>query len=364
MARNEQLIRQHKLLQILERYRYGRSLKDLRDELVEAMGLGNLHERSVRRDLQALQAAGFDLDTHDTQSGRVWRLGPMFRRSHELTVSASELIALSMARDLMHPLVGTPFWHALETFWNNVRQQLPDPVWKHYEKYRRAIAVRGMPHKSYDAQQGMLRTLHRAIQEHRVTEIDYQSLGQKRPGRRRIHPYGIVFYEGSLYVVAWSEAASTNSAKKADAAANSANSNDSASSASASSGSAGIRHLKLDRFHHALALDEWFTPDPEFSLENHWSGSLGIFATGTTRKYHLRLSPHAAAWVREDPWHPDQKLVEHPDGSAELTVPAAHEMEILPRVLALGADAELLGPAPARQRLSQILTEMAGQYAE
>lgn len=338
MARNEQLIRQHKLLQILERYRYGRSLKDLRDELVEAMGLGNLHERSVRRDLQALQAAGFDLDTHDTQSGRVWRLGPMFRRSHELTVSASELIALSMARDLMHPLVGTPFWQALETFWNNVRQQLPDPVWKHYEKYRRAIAVRGMPHKSYDAQQGMLRTLHRAIQEHRVTEIDYQSLGQKRPSRRRIHPYGIVFYEGSLYVVAWSEAAN--------------------------SGAAGIRHLKLDRFHHALALDEWFTPDPEFSLEDHWSGSLGIFATGTTRKYHLRLSPHATAWVREDPWHPEQKLVEHPDGSAELTVPAAHEMEILPRVLALGADAELLGPASARQRLSQILTEMAAQYAE
>ena len=41
MARNEQLIRQHKLLQILERYRYGRTLKELRDELVDELGLGD-----------------------------------------------------------------------------------------------------------------------------------------------------------------------------------------------------------------------------------------------------------------------------------------------------------------------------------
>ena len=39
MARNEQLIRQHKLLQILERYRFGRTLKELRDELVDELGL-------------------------------------------------------------------------------------------------------------------------------------------------------------------------------------------------------------------------------------------------------------------------------------------------------------------------------------
>ena len=35
MARNEQLIRQHKILQILERYRFGRGLEEIRDDLVE-----------------------------------------------------------------------------------------------------------------------------------------------------------------------------------------------------------------------------------------------------------------------------------------------------------------------------------------
>ena len=60
MARNEQLIRQHKLLQLLELSRFGRTLEELRGDLVADLGLTKLHERTVRRDLEALQAAGFD----------------------------------------------------------------------------------------------------------------------------------------------------------------------------------------------------------------------------------------------------------------------------------------------------------------
>ena len=76
MARNEQLIRQHKILQILERSRFGRLLEEIRDDLVDELGLTSLHTRSVRRDLQALQAAGVDVDVHDSPRGRVWKLGP------------------------------------------------------------------------------------------------------------------------------------------------------------------------------------------------------------------------------------------------------------------------------------------------
>ncbi len=93
MARNEQLIRQHNLLQILERFRFGRTLTELRDELVEELGLTSLHTRSVRRDLEALQAAGIDLGVHEAARGRVWKLGPRFRGSHKITASASELLA-------------------------------------------------------------------------------------------------------------------------------------------------------------------------------------------------------------------------------------------------------------------------------
>ena len=106
MARNEQLIRQHKILQILERNRYGRILQELRDDLVEELGLSSLHVRSVRRDLEALQAAGIDVDVHDSPGprGKVWKLGERARKSHKITASTTELIALSLGRDLLHPL--------------------------------------------------------------------------------------------------------------------------------------------------------------------------------------------------------------------------------------------------------------------
>ena len=68
MARNEQLIRQHKLLQVLERSRFGKTLEEVRDDLVEELGLTSLHTRSVRRDIEALQAAGFHLDSEQLGS--------------------------------------------------------------------------------------------------------------------------------------------------------------------------------------------------------------------------------------------------------------------------------------------------------
>ena len=76
MARNEQLIRQHKILQILERVRYGKTLNELLSDIKEELGISSLHTRTIRRDLEALQAAGIDLDVHDMQRGRVWKLGP------------------------------------------------------------------------------------------------------------------------------------------------------------------------------------------------------------------------------------------------------------------------------------------------
>ncbi|HMP80092.1 MAG TPA: WYL domain-containing protein, partial [Pirellulaceae bacterium] len=137
MARNEQLIRQHKILQILERVRYGKTLEELRDDLVDELGLMSIHTRTVRRDLEALQAAGIDVDAHDTQRGKVWKLGPRYRQTHRISASATELIALSLGRDLMFPLAGTPFWIGIESFWNKIREELPEPVLDHYRKYRR-----------------------------------------------------------------------------------------------------------------------------------------------------------------------------------------------------------------------------------
>ena len=124
MARNEQLIRQHKILQILERYRFGRLLDEIRHELIDELALTSLHVRTVRRDLEALQSAGIDVQAHDVARGRVWKLGARSKTSHKITASATELISLSLSRDLLFPLAGTPFWQGIESFWNKLQDEL------------------------------------------------------------------------------------------------------------------------------------------------------------------------------------------------------------------------------------------------
>ncbi len=141
MARNEQLIRQHKIIQILERRRYGATLEDLRDSVVQELGIGTLHVRSIRRDIEALQAAGMAIITEETQTGKVWKMSRVEKGLHKIAITASELIALSMGRDLLLPLVGTQFWQGIEGFWNKVREQLPTGVWDHYQRYRRTLRV-------------------------------------------------------------------------------------------------------------------------------------------------------------------------------------------------------------------------------
>jgi predicted DNA-binding transcriptional regulator YafY len=337
MSRNEQLIRQHKLLQLLEQTRAGRTLDELRADMAAELALSSLHLRTVKRDLEALLAAGFDIEDQFTGRGKLWRLGPKSRRAHPISASATELIALSIGRDLLYPLAGTPFWQALEGFWNKLKDELTPSVWKHYEAYRQVLYVRGMPGKSYERQHGTLSTIHRAIVERRVLAIDYQPPGRD-PQHREIEPYAVVFYQSSLYIVAGAHELPAGQADR-------------------------IRHLKLDRFLRAVALDKFFKRPAGFDLETHLGQGIGIFSGGQPRDFKIRISARGARWVVEDPWHADQRIEMLPGGDIVLTVPAHHELEIIPRVLALGTEAEVLAPASCRKAIGAIVRQLAERYA-
>lgn len=340
MARNEQLIRQHKILQILERVRYGKMLEEIRDDLVDELGLKSLHTRSVRRDLEALQAAGIDVDSHDSGRGRVWKLGPRAKSTYKITASATELIALSLGRDLLYPLAGTPFWIGIESFWNKIQEELPATVTDHYEKYRQVLHVLGTPAKSYENHDGMIKTFNRAILEHRTVEADYRPVG-KPVSTRNMDPLAIVFYQSSLYIIA--RVPESSDVPVGDL-------------------STTIRHWKLDRFEKATALDLWFKPPQGFDLASHLSQSVGIFSGRNSKNFRIRISEYAAPWVLEDPWHPSQKVKRLKDGGIELSIKASHELEIIPRVLSLGGEAELLSPNSARQKIADMIASMSSHY--
>lgn len=352
MARNEQLIRQHKLLQLLEESRFGRTVNELKSDLVADLGLSTLHGRTVRRDMEALQAAGYDIQNEMVERGKVYKLGRNHTAVHEIAFSATELIALSIGRELLTPLMGTQYWQGIETFWNKVQEAIPEGVYEHYQRYRKVLYVSGTPSKTYAAQAGMLKTITRSILEHRVVEIEYKSIGRAAT-RRRIEPYALAVHQSSIYVVAAAP-------EVADA-------------------SERLRNWKLDRFQHAQVTDDYFKPDSKVDLGKFLSKSIGIFSGETSTPVQIRLGARSASYLKEDPWHPDQILqpIDPTTGSAAndphvnepapatdflLTVPASHPRELLPKVLALGADAEVLSPPEYRDAVAKAVATLSERY--
>ena len=335
MARNEQLIRQHKVMLLLEASRYGRTLEELRDELVKDLGLSNLHERTVRRDVDALQASGLDIQSETLERGKVYKLGRVERSLHRISLSATELIALSIGRDLLYPLIGTQFWQGIESFWTKVQEEVPEGVWEHYEKYRKTLHVVGAISKSYAKNEMMLRSINRGIAEHRVLEVEYAPVGTAIK-KRFIEPYGLAFYQNNIYLVAAAQEVTDSNER--------------------------MRHWKLDRFRQVIALDQWFKRDPSVDLSEHLNRSMGIFSSDDPVSVQIRLSERASVWVSEEPWHPDQTITPEEGNSTILTVLASHPRELMPKLLALGADAEVISPETFRSAVAEVVEKMLQNY--
>nr|WP_255712440.1 WYL domain-containing protein [Rhodopirellula sp. JC740] len=335
------MIRQHKLLQLLEDSRFGRTLDELRGDLILDLGLSTLHTRTVRRDLEALQGAGYDIQNEVLDRGRIYRLGRNHTAVHEIAFSATELIALSIGRELLYPLMGTQYWQGIETFWNKVQEAIPEGVYEHYQRYRKVLYVSGTPSKTYEAQSGMLKTINRAILEHRVVEIKYKPVGREA-SLRQIEPYGLAVHQNSIYVVAAAPEVTDESER--------------------------LRNWKLDRFTQATVTDDYFKPDPKINLNEFLGKSIGIFSGDSSTQVKIRLGNRSASYLREDPWHPEQTLEPESAGDSSsdfiLTVPASHPRELLPKVLALGSDAEVLEPAEYREAVADVVKKLSQAYDE
>jgi predicted DNA-binding transcriptional regulator YafY len=337
MARNEQLIRQHKILQILERNRFGATLDEIRDSVVDELGLTSIHPRSIRRDIEALQSAGFFIVIEESQRGKIWKMSRADKGLQKVSISASEVIALSVGRDLLLPLVGTQFWQGIESFWNKLQEQLPPGVFEHYEQYRKTLYVTGTPAKKYEKQQGILSTVNRAIREHRRLAIDYQRPG-KPASKRKLEPYGLAIYQSSIYILAFEHPQRSAEARS-------------------------LKHWKLDRILWADALDEWYKFDATVDMQQHLGQSIGIFSGQQSTSYRIRVSEMAAKWIEEDPWHAEQVLAPNSDGTVDLTIPAYHPLEVIQKVLQLGREAEVLEPESCRKMIGDMVREMARNYS-
>jgi len=123
----------------------------------------------------------------------------------------------------------------------------------------------------------------------------------------------------------------------------------------------GLRVFSLDRIRAPEPFGEGALSVSPDELDVFAGAAFGIFSGAPVDHAHLRFSHRAARWVADEVWHRDQRSEWREDGY-HLWVPYSDPTELMMDVLRYGADADVVGPLPLRERRAHKLVDTAKLY--
>lgn len=287
--RNAEVVRQWKILKRIEAGRYTST-----QALAEEHGVT---ERTIRRDIEALQEAGFPLYDDRAEGRRVWRLVEGYKHRVTQTFTLSELAALYFGKNLMSFLGGSPFAEDLESAFAKIREALPERALPYLSRIQELFAVRPEPWKDYSKKKDVIAGLIDATLHQRRARLEYYSLSSRRTKGYTVDPYRVVYHHGGLYLYA-------RVAEYEE-----------------------VRTFAVERIKRLELLEQSFEIPKDFDLGAYARGAFGITG-GKPESVELHFDSPAADYVRERVWHESQSLEERPDGSVALRMSVAPGPEL------------------------------------
>ena len=327
MPEESPLVRQWILLRTLCARRYGVTVK----EMVDEMGVS---DKTIRRDLETFQKAGFPLEeTIGDHGQKRWRVDPA-KTQPGLTFTFDEAIALYLGRHLMEPLAGTLFWEAAQRAFKKIRATLGTDALKYVEKFGTMFHQTMVGASDYSKKADLIDELMVGIEDRRAVFLTYQSLRATEPVTYDIYPYGLTYHRGSLYLIGW--------APDHDE----------------------IRHWKVDRIEDAEATQVHFNRPEDFDLHEHLAKSFGVYHGDGDVHVKVRFSPAVARYVEESNWHASQELTRQKDGSVVAEFDLDDAEEIKRWILSFGKHAVVLRPDELRQEIVEELAALTAAYSD
>jgi len=327
MSDQPPLVRQWTLLRTLCATHYGATVK----ELAETVGAS---VKTIRRDLETFQQAGFPLEEIVEDFGRKkWRIDPA-KTGPGLSFAFDEAISLYLARHLLEPLAGTPFWEAAQRAFKKIRATLGAEALKYVERFGEVFYQTMVGVSDYAKQTEIIDQLVLGIEDRRAVFITYQSLQATEPVTYDIYPYGLIYHRGALYVVGWSPDHEE------------------------------IRHWKVNRIEEAEVTEVPFQRPDDFDLREHLTKSFGVYHGDSQVEVHVkvRFAPTVARYVSESRWHPSQQLTSQKDGSLIAEFDLGDTEEVKRWVLSFGRHAEVIRPEQLRDEITQELGALQDLY--
>lgn len=179
-----------------------------------------------------------------------------------------------------------------------------------------------------------LQTIIDAMQQNKVLEVDYQPFGGPHT-ICHLAPYAMKVYDRRWYVVGMM--------KESD----------------------GIRNIALDRLIDLKVTDETFKLPKRFNAEEYYLNTIGIYVNDALKpqKVKIRVYGRRVDYVRSLPLHKSQEEVLARNGEySEFTYRLCLTPELITKLLAMGADVEVLEPEELRTAMKASLEEALKAY--
>lgn len=175
-------------------------------------------------------------------------------------------------------------------------------------------------------------TVASALARRKRLYIQYHGRERDAPTERDVSPQRLVHYRDNWYLDAWCHERTA------------------------------LRSFAVDRIRKCSTLDQAAKEVGQKELDAHYASAYGIFSGEPRHTALLRFSPHAARWVADEHWHPQQSGHYLTDGGYELQVPYGDPRELITDILRYGADVEVVAPKALREEVMERLKRALDIY--
>ena len=315
MPRGDQIGRQWSIIQTLISSRMGKTAAELAEEL-------ECNPRTIYRDLEALQVAGFPIYTDRMEGRNLWSLLDTVRHEIPIPFSLTELMALYFSRDMLKVFKDTVFYDSLESLFQKIKTTIPPESKKYLKNVEQILHVGLKPYKEYSKFKEIINRVNEATQKKKSIDIVYYTMSRKKESKRKVDPYRIWFFNGTFYLIGKCHLRGE------------------------------VRIFALDRIKILHLTKDSFVIPEDFNLDDFMRPSFGVFQ-GEPIKVKIWFHTDVAGYIKEKIWHESQEIHPQDDGSIIFEAEVAGTEEIKFWIMSWGAKAEVLEPESLRDEIRE-----------